>query len=171
MDLIFKNVKNTHWFKVTIITFLIFLFVFILIRFSSRFKRKFECMGRSYEWAWTCYVITFMLSSSLYALVLYDKFSNHLGIYQPISVPIIFLLFHVFVCRQSPLKYSPFLACYSWLLAHFGLSIGCLVSPNYYQTKTILSISGINYARLFFGFNDVLRKEGEERIPLFSLKD
>ncbi|CAG8695644.1 2548_t:CDS:1 [Gigaspora margarita] len=95
-----------------------------------------------------------MLSFSLYALILYDKYSNHIGPYQPIIVPMLFFALHVFICCKSILKDSPFLACYSWLLLHFGISIGGLVSPNFFQTKTNLSISVLNYARLFWGFNE-----------------
>src|SRR6266516_1683439 len=94
------------------------------------------------------YVITFVLSSSLYILILYDKYSNHICSIFPTYIPLLLLAFHGIICYKTVLKYSPFLTCYSWLLIHFGFSIGCLVSPNYYQTKTIISISWLNYARL-----------------------
>ncbi|CAG8801764.1 22028_t:CDS:1, partial [Gigaspora rosea] len=37
--------------------------------------------------------------------------------------------------------------------------IGGIVSPNFFQTKTILAISVLNYARLFWGFNEELGED------------
>ncbi|RIB11048.1 hypothetical protein C2G38_2204465 [Gigaspora rosea] len=39
------------------------------------------------------------------------------------------------------------------------LTIGGIVSPNFFQTKTILAISVLNYARLFWGFNEELGED------------
>jgi len=106
------------------------------------------------------YVITFILSSSLYVLILYYKYSKGLPPYTAIVLPIIFLMLHGLFYHYTSLQYSPFLTCYSWLLLHFGLSLGYHVSLDFYQTNTTLSISWLNYTRLIIGFN---RKLGEGR--------